>query len=95
MHACVSKIMHLNILRYLSLFLDIYSKYCHAHTCRIMPTVLCYPSTVERRQFVESCPGVREEEVWEELCVLALADLQERQMEIYNSTLDFVFSKVH
>nr|KAG5708461.1 hypothetical protein BaRGS_026188 [Batillaria attramentaria] len=48
---------------------------------------------LERRELEKLRPGTKEDEIWEELCVCALADLQERQMLHFNKTQEAIFSK--
>ena len=51
-------------------------------------------ASVERRQLRKLRPDTKEEELWEELCVTTLADLQERQMMLFNTVQESIFTKV-
>ena len=51
-------------------------------------------ASVERRQLRKLRPDTKEEELWEELCVITLADLQERQMMLFNTVQESIFTKV-
>ncbi|XP_070192500.1 trichohyalin-like isoform X3 [Littorina saxatilis] len=48
---------------------------------------------LERHELEKVREGTQEEELWEELCVITLADLQERQMMLFNNTQESVFTK--
>ncbi|KAL8585439.1 hypothetical protein ACOMHN_024600 [Nucella lapillus] len=59
----------------------------------ILGQALAHKLELERRQLEKARGDVREEEIWEELCVNTLADLQERQMISFNSMQDSIFAK--
>jgi hypothetical protein len=61
---------------------------------RLVLSFIVQPISVEHRQLSAAKPEAKEAELWEEQCIVTLADLQERQMTIFNSTQQAVFDKV-